>query len=73
MDHKREHRPPPVARVMGVGRQQQQQQHGNAGVGDVGGVVEMSAGHAYLGCTRDSDSVFNGTDVLGVNVGRGIK
>ena len=25
MDHKREHRTPPLTRVMGVGRQQQQQ------------------------------------------------
>ena len=40
---------------------------------DWGGVVMMSAGHDYVGCTRGSDIVSNAFDVLGMSVVRGMK
>ena len=45
----------------------------NAGVGDEGGVVGLSAGHEYVGGTRGSGVVFSAADVLGMSVVRGMK
>ena len=39
--------------------------------GDRGGVVEMSAGHEYVGGTRGSRIVSNAADVLGMSVVHG--
>ena len=44
---------------------------GNAGVGDGGGVVVVSAGH--VGGTRDSGTVSIPADVLGTSVVRGMR
>ena len=42
---------------------------GNAGVGDWGYVVSVSAGHEYVGGTRGSGIVSSACDVLGMSVG----
>ena len=44
---------------------------GNAGVGDGGGVVVVSAG--YVGGTRGSGIVYSAADVLGMRVARGMR
>ena len=40
----------------------------NAGVGDGGGVVVVSAGYECVGCTRDAGIVSSAVDVLGMSV-----
>ena len=41
---------------------------GNSGVGDVGGVVVMSAGHEYVGVTRGSGIMSITDDVLWMSI-----
>ena len=45
----------------------------NTGVSDGGGVVEMSAGHEYVGGTHGLGIVSNAAVVLGTSVVRGIR
>ena len=58
---------PPLARVMGMGRQQQ---HGSDGVGDGEDVVAVSAGYEYVSGTG---IVSSAAGVLGLSVVRGMR
>ena len=46
---------------------------GNAGVGDGGGVIVVSAGHKYVGGTSGSGFVSSAAEVLGMSVVRGMR
>ena len=54
--------------VLDVSMMRDYEGDGNAGVGDGGGVVVVSAWHEYVGGTRGLGSVSSATDVLVMSV-----